>query len=145
MKLIESDIIYAKMDMNDKNHEVASKIFNKIKNKELEVSVTAYSILEIELLLNTGRIKINGKKPSKKEISEWIDTLCIALSNYGIIVEPLTCEDFSKSAQLRYEHPISFFDSHHAAQAQRTKKGIISFDAVYDYIPEVERIDPNTI
>ena len=75
----------------------------------------------------------------------WFDNLCIALKQYGIILESIECEDFVISALLRSEHNLSFFDSHYAAYVKRTKSRIISMDKVYDRISGIERTDPRSL
>jgi predicted nucleic acid-binding protein len=143
--LIETDILYALMDVHDAHHKTAIKVFDLVKKKKMNICVNPLSLLELDLLIRSGDILINGKKASEQETKLWFDDLCIALKQHSIILESIECEDFAISAQLRSEHNLSFFDSHYAAYAKRTKSGILSMDKVYDLISEVERIDPRSL
>jgi predicted nucleic acid-binding protein len=143
--LVETDILYALMDVNDAHHKTAIKIFDLIKKKKLTIRVNPLSLLELELLIRSGDILIDGKKASEHETKLWFDDFCIALKQHGIILESIECEDFVISAQLRSEHNLSFFDSHYAAYVKRTKSKIITMDKAYDRISEIERTDPRSI
>ena len=60
-------------------------------------------------------------------------------------VFPLTCEQIARAAELRREHGLTLYDSHHAASAILYDSRIISTDSAYDSIPGLERIDPYTL
>ena len=143
--LVETDILYALMDVNDAHHKTAIKIFDLVKKKKLNIRVNPLSLLELELLIRSGDILIEGKKASEQETKLWFDDFCIALKQHGIILESIECEDFVIGAQLRSEHNLSFFDSHYAAYVKRTKSRIISMDKVYDRISGIERTDPRSL
>ena len=143
--LIETDILYALMDVNDVHHKTALTIFELVKKKKLNVCVDPVSLLELELLIRSGDILIDGKRASEHETKLWFDDFCIALKQHGIILEAIDCEDFAISAHLRSEYKLSFFDSHYAAHVKRTKGIIFSMDRAYDQISGIERIDPRSL
>ncbi len=143
--LVETDILYALMDVSDAHHKTALKIFDLVKQKKLNICVIPLSLLELELLIKSGDILIDGKKASEQATKLWFDNLCVALKQYGIILESIECEDFVISALLRSEHNLSFFDSHYAAYVKRTNSRIISMDKVYDRISGIERTDPRSL
>ncbi len=145
LDLIETDILYALMDIKDAHHKTAIKIFDMIKEKKLNICVNPISLLELELLIRSGDILIDGERASEQETKSWFDDFCIALKQHAIILESIDCEDFVISAHLRSEHNLSFFDSHYAAHVKRTTGRIISMDKAYDRISEIVRIDPRSL
>ncbi|MEM2294070.1 MAG: PIN domain-containing protein, partial [Nitrososphaerota archaeon] len=58
---------------------------------------------------------------------------------------PLTPDTAVTSVYLRQTLNLSFFDSHYAATALSLDRKIISFDKVYDKVPGLMRIKPDTI
>lgn len=140
--LIETDLLYAFMDVGSRHHEMSRKIFEKIKNNELKVPVISLSLRKLELLISSSNLLINDKVATDKDVMGWFKKLCMAFKQYNISVEDIKCVDFMESAMIRSAHGLSFFDSHFAAYAKGEDEAILSTDKMYDNVKEIKRIDP---
>lgn len=128
---MENDVIFAYLNTNDKNHQTAKGIFEAIRNAKLEVSLSSIALIEMELIYRSeGREDI---------LLEHLSALA-SLPNVNYV--PFTPEEALTSVYLRREMGLSFFDSHYAASALNLDGKIISFDAHYDDIEGLKRIDP---
>ena len=146
MPIIETDLLYAYLSKEDRHHEVASKIFDKIRGSDIKPTpeISALSLIEVEILLKSGILKVRKRKPTDQEIADYFKEICKALEIYAIPLNPVTCESMSLSASIRAKYRLGYYDSHYAAQAQLHDKQIISTDKMYDRVVEVKRIDPQT-
>jgi predicted nucleic acid-binding protein len=66
-----------------------------------------------------------------------------ALSNVRYVA--LTPDMAVASVYLRQTLNLTFFDSHYAATALSLNRKIVSFDQVYDRVPGLTRIKPDTL
>ena len=132
--LIENDVIFAFLNKLDKNHSVARAIFKKIRDGELRVEVSSVSLLEMELIYR-----------SEKRESQLFRDLAALASFENITFIPLTPEIALTSVYIRQKWGLSFFDSHYAATALGLDRKIISFDAIYDKVEGLTRIDPKKV
>jgi len=134
------------MDPDDGHHRVASEILSQARDRRLAgVKVSSLALHELELNLKAGNILIGGGRATLEDIAEFFTDLGRLLSLYRLAIFPLTCEGIAKAANLRGEHDLTFYDSHHAASAMLYDSKIISTDRAYDPIPGLERIDPYAI
>jgi predicted nucleic acid-binding protein len=129
--IVENDVIFAYLNRNDKNHQIAKQVFEAIKNAKLNVSLSSISLVEMELIY---------RSENREDILlEHLSALA-SLPNVDYI--PFTPEEALTSVYLRKEIGLSFFDSHYAAAALNLDGKIISFDAHYDNVDGLNRIDP---
>ena len=129
MPLIENDAIFAYLNEFDPHHNTAERIFKKLEKGEITVT-----LLEMELIYRS-----EGKEDKLLQ-----DLAALAsLPNASYI--PLTPDVALASVYLRQTLKLSFFDSHYAATALNTDRLIISFDQVYDRIPGLTRVDPESL
>lgn len=147
MPIIETDLLYAYLHKGDEHHEIAKKLFKKIRRREIRPTpeVSALSIIELEILLKSGVVKMKGRTPTDQDIAEYFEELCDGLRIYSIPINSITCESVRLSAWIRAKYNLSYYDSHHAAQAQLRDQQIISADKVYDRVIEIKRIDPSSL
>ena len=146
MPMIETDLLFAYLHEGDRHHEVATKVFEKIRKGEIKPAsgVSDLSLIELEILLKSGVIKVRGRTPTDRDIAEYFKELCEGLKIYAIPVNPTTCESIRLSAWIRAKYNLSYYDSHYAAQAQLHDRQIISADKVYDKVVEIKRIEPRS-
>jgi len=144
---METDVLYAYLNKADKSHDIAVGIFRKIGEGEVKSvpKISALSLIELEVLLKSGIVKIRGRTPTDNEISEYLGELCEGLTIYAIPIDPVQCETVKLSAEIRAKYKLSYYDSHYAAQAQLHDKLIISSDSAYDKVPEIKRIEPKSL
>lgn len=134
MPLIENDIIFAYLNEFDSHHKTAERIFKKLEKGEITVTISSVTLLEMELIYRS----------EGKEDKLLTDLAALAsLPNASYI--PLTPDVALASVYLRQTLNLYFFDSHYAATALNTDRLIISFDQVYDRIPGLTRMDPESL
>lgn len=131
---MENDIIFAYLNKQDTNHQVAKKIFYKLKTGELSVEISSVSLIEMELIYKS-------EKMEDKLLQDF--AALVALPNVEYV--PLTPYLAVASVYIRKNFKLSFFDSHYAATALNLDKMIISFDKAYERVPGLTRIDPEHI
>lgn len=134
MPLLENDVIFAYLNRADSYHDVARKLFYKLKNEELTVEISSVSLLEMELVYKSRGIENRLLKDTAE---------LIALP--GAKYVPLTPKIVLLSAYLRKQYNLTFFDSHYAATALSLDRKIISFDRAYERVKGLARIDPKNI
>ena len=134
MVLMENDVIFAYMNENDENHQVAEKIFQALKKGKLKLDISGVTLLEMELIYKSQKLE--------ERLLEVMSAL-LSLPNVNFI--PLTPEIVITSVRLRQEFGLSFFDSHYTATALYLDGKIISFDKAYEDVPGLERIDPASL
>jgi len=147
MPLMETDVLYAYLNKADKSHDIAVEIFKKIGEGEIKSvpKISGLSLIELEILLKSGVVKIGGRTPTDEEISKYLGELCEGLRIYAVPIDPLHCETVKLSAEIRAKYKLSYYDSHYAAQAQLHDKVIVSSDNAYDKVAEIERIEPESL
>lgn len=131
MPIVENDVIFAYLNSNDKNHQIAKRIFDAIRNAKLHVSLSSISLVEMELIYRSER---------REDIL--LEHLSALASLPNVSYMPFTPEEALTSVYLRKEMGLSFFDSHYAASALNLDGEIVSFDAHYDNVEGLKRIDP---
>jgi predicted nucleic acid-binding protein len=57
MPLLENDVIFAYLNRADSYHDVARKLFYKLKNEEVTVEISSVSLLEMELVYKSRGIE----------------------------------------------------------------------------------------
>ncbi len=134
MVLMENDVIFAYMNEEDRNHDAAVRVFEKLRNGELKVDLSGITLLEMELIYRTQR-----REPELLRIMAAL----LTLPNVNFV--PLTPEIVITSVRLRERVGLSFFDSHYAATALYLDGKVISFDEAYDRVPGLVRVDPKEI
>lgn len=146
MPIFETDLLYAYLHKKDKHHQVASEFFQKIRGGKIKPKpeISALSLIELEILLKSGVVKIRGETPTDEDITDYLQDVCQGLRIYTIPVHPLTCENIRLSASIRVKYKLDYYDSHYAAQAQLHDQQIISTDTKFDEVAEIKRIDPHT-
>ncbi|MGC8912099.1 MAG: type II toxin-antitoxin system VapC family toxin [Nitrososphaeria archaeon] len=134
MPLLENDVVFAYLNEYDPNHEVAERIFQKLKNRQVNVEISSVSLIEMELIYRSEKMEDRLLK----------DLAAIAaLPNVKYVA--LTPDVAVASVYLRQTLGLTFFDSHYAAAALNLDRKIISFDQAYDRVPGLTRIRPETI
>jgi len=104
--LIENNVIFAHMNENDENHQVAERIFHKLKKGNLKLDISGVTLLELEFIYKSQKLE--------EELLKVMSAL-LSLPNVGFI--SLTPEIVITSVRLRQEFGLSFFDSHYATTA----------------------------
>lgn len=133
MPLIETDMIFAFLNANDRHHNTANKLFSQIESG-YEVGLPTSALIEMELIY-----KSNDRED---DLASHVANL-VAIPN--ITSQALTPKTILLSITLREEYNLSFFDSHHVATALETDGKIISTDQQYKNIPNLELLDPETV
>ncbi|RSN72724.1 MAG: hypothetical protein DSO07_11210 [Thermoproteota archaeon] len=134
MPLMENDVIFAYLNKHDPNHNTAKKIFNKLKNGEITVEISSVSLVEMELIYR-----------SEKMEDKLLEDLAAMVVLPNVKYVPLTPDIAVASVYLRKTLNLTFFDSHYAATALSLDGRIISFDQVYEGVPGLTRIKPETV
>jgi len=123
MIFLDANFLIAFFVETEDQHEIATKIYEKIKDKQLIISNSI--ILEVMTVCN---IKIKVSKEKLKEI--YINL------NSGLfdIIEDIKIYDDAMERQINY-HPqrLPFFDCLYIELMEQLKiKGIVSFDEHFD-------------
>jgi predicted nucleic acid-binding protein len=128
---MENDIIFAYMNRLDRNHETAARLMQRLGNGETSVEFSSVALVEMELVYMSQGLE-----------DRLVEDLATVAALPGIEVLPLTPDVAVAAAYIRGAHGLSFFDSHYAATALAGDGAIISFDAAYDTVQGLTRIDP---
>ena len=134
MPLLENDVIFAYLNEYDRNHAVAERVFQKLRDSEIKVEISSVSLIEMELIYRS-------EKMEEKLLGDL--SAVAALPNAKYVA--LTPDVAVASVYLRNTLNLTFFDSHYAATALSSDRKIISFDQAYDKVPGLARIKPETI
>ncbi len=147
MPIVETDLLYALLDDQDKHHQLAAKLFGKVRRLEIKPApqVSALSLVELEILLKSGLVQVRGRAATDRDIVEYFKELCEGLKVYGMQISPVTCESVMLAASMRSKYNLSYYDSHYAAQARTLDQQIISTDRAYDRVPEIKRVKPESL
>ncbi|MEM3174301.1 MAG: PIN domain-containing protein [Candidatus Bathyarchaeia archaeon] len=134
MPLLENDVIFAYLNEYDSNHPIAERIFRKLQEGEISVHISSVSLIEMELIYRSERME-----------ERLLRDLAALAALPHVEYVPLTPDTAVASVYLRQTLNLSFFDSHYAATALSLDRKIISFDKVYDKVPGLMRIKPDTL
>lgn len=134
MPLLENDVIFAYLNEYDTKHDVAEKIFEKLKKGDISVEISSVSLIEMELIYR-----------SEKRENRLLRDLAALAALPHVKYVPFIPDVAVTSVYLRQTLNLTFFDSHYAATALSLDRKVISFDQAYDKIPGLVRIKPNTI
>jgi len=134
MPLLENDVIFAYLNRSAPNHDVAKRIFQKLKNREITVEISSVSLIEMELIYRSEGIE-----------DRLLQHLAALATLPNVKYVPLTPDIAITSVYLRQTFNLTFFDSHYAATALNLDRIIISFDKSYDRIPDLTRIKPESL
>lgn len=129
MPLVENDVLFALLNSGDRNHEVARRLFGRIRDGELSAELSSVALVEMELVyMSEG---LGGRL---------VGDLAAVADLPNVEVVPLTPD--VAAAYLREAHGLTFFDSHYAATALAGDGVIVSFDKAYDDVPGLTRVEP---
>jgi len=134
MPLLENDLVFAFLNKLDSNHKLAEKVFSKLREGTLEVEFSSVALVEMQLVYRSEKME--------ERLLEHLSALS-ALPHTRYVA--LTPDVAVTSVYLRQTHGLSFFDSHYAASALGGDGEIISFDAAYDKVPGLHRVDPASL
>jgi predicted nucleic acid-binding protein len=130
MPLLETDLIFAYLNREDKHHQDAKNIFDKIREGR-NLSVSSLSLVELELIYKSNNLNMH------------LVPHIAALSTLpNIHYQNLSVDIVLTSIYLRQTHGLSFFDSHYAATALQGDGCIISTDQAYRKVPGITLIEP---
>ncbi|OLS25475.1 MAG: hypothetical protein HeimC3_14640 [Candidatus Heimdallarchaeota archaeon LC_3] len=122
MPTMETDLIFAFLNPNDKYHKAASILFSEI-NQGKKINLPTSVLIEIELIYKSeNRVK---------ELKSRIAHLTI-IPNLNVV--PLTPEMVLLAIELQEEYQLSFFDSHHVATALMDDGILIGTDVSFEDI-----------
>ena len=131
MPLLETDIIFAYLNRDDKHHDTATAVFNAIKHGTI-LSICSLSLVELELIYKSNKLE------------EYLIPHIAALTTLpNVTYASLSVDIVLSSIYLRQSNGLSFFDSHYAATALRGDSRIVSTDRAYNNVPGLTRIDPS--
>lgn len=137
--MIETDILYAFVKESDRLKETADRLLWRIKEGELgEVAASREALHELYYVSMKEGVKLD----------EYIARAAAITSIPHLNFQPTTTEVDLLALTLMKQHGLaSIFDAYHAATALNQVKDhtIISTDHVYDRIPWITRVDPNTL
>jgi len=131
--LIETDIILAVASPRDKNHETALKALRILK----PLLLSPYSLVELDLLVSSGRIKV--------ALPDFYWALESLIAYYSINLPSPRPTHMEKALALRTEHHLSYFDSLHAAVAISAGATLVSFDKKYSGVKELTYLHPSKL
>ncbi|MGB9717837.1 MAG: type II toxin-antitoxin system VapC family toxin [Thermoproteota archaeon] len=134
MPLLENDVVFAYLNEYDPNHAVAERIFQKLKNRQVNVEISSVSLIEMELIYR-----------SEKMEDRLLKDLAAIAALPNVKYAGLTPDVAVASVYLRQTLSLTFFDSHYAAAALNLDRKIISFDQAYDRVPGLTRVRPETV
>lgn len=128
MPFIETDMLFAFLNINDRHHDMAAKIFTSIEAGS-RIDLPSSVFIEMELIY-----KSEGRDG---ELTSHIVNL---LSFKGLNPIPLTPEIVLLAISLREEYDLSFFDSHHVSTALQGDGKLISTDKAFRNIKGLQLI-----
>ena len=132
--LLENDVIFAYMNRADPKHNIAERVFEKLRRRDFSFEVSSVSLVEMELIYKSEGVETRLLKD--------IAALA-ALPNVKYVA--LTPDVAVASVYLRQTLGLSFFDSHYAATALELDARIVSFDRAYDRVQGLTRIEPASV
>ena len=114
--LVETDVLVAAIDPEDPHHSEASAVISY-----QNIAFTPYILLELDLLLKSGRIEVLDYEEFWHKIGDLITFYRIKILSPGPIYH-------AEAARLRALYNLSYFDSLHAATAIVENTSLISYD-----------------
>ena len=114
--LVETDVLVAAIDPEDPHHSEASTV-----TSYGNLALTPYNLLELDLLLKSGRIEVLDYEEFWHKISDLITFYRIKILSPNPIYH-------AEAARLRALYNLSYFDSLHAATAIVENTSLISYD-----------------
>lgn len=134
MMLIETDILLALISVKDKHHIEALKLIDKLEGKLI---LSPYSLIELDLIIRSGKVLISDVSAFYQAISTFLDYRRMR----KIPPKPIYHAEAHKLRQKYGE--LTYFDSLHAAVSMTEKLEHISYDNVYERIKEVNYFHPS--
>jgi predicted nucleic acid-binding protein len=131
LPLVENDVVFAYLNERDPNFSVAERIFSKLNQGSIKISISSVALVEMQLIYRSE----NREDGLLRDMAA-----LAALPNTTF--EPLTSDIPLSAVYLRQMFGLSFFDSHYAATALNLDKTIVSFDRAYDNVKGLRRLDP---
>jgi len=128
--IIETDILVALASREDKHHLEAKEVLEKADS----VSLSPYSLFELDLLIASGVIKV--------EPTAFYRALADVLSYFEITILRPEPSHLATAWELRNKYGLSFFDSLHAAVAIEERDILVSYDRAYSSVKELTYIRP---
>jgi len=136
--LIETDVLLAAINPDDPLRPYSIKVLDE--QRETDLLLSPYSLLELSLLERAGKFEI----PNFERFSVDLRDLFQAKS-----IRPLPDKIMyhSQGRVLESRFKLTFFDSLHAAVAKVEKETLASFDKSYDKLSGsgVKRLDPRSL
>ncbi len=131
MKLIETDMLIAVASIGDRYHE---KAVNAVKGTYGHLCISPYALVELDLLIQSGKITVKDRHRFHESLAELIDYYDIEL------LQPRPQYHATASGLRANNAALTFFDSLHAAVVIVEGGEMVSFDGIYDKIEGVKRL-----
>ena len=131
MPFIETDMLFAFLNSEDKYHNIATSIFTEIESG-LEIHLPSSVLLEMELIY-----KSEGRE------RDLTDHMVNLLAFTGLNPVSLTPEIILHAISLRQDYNITFFDSHHVSTSLQGDGILISTDKAFRSIKGLELMNPH--
>jgi len=133
--LIETDILIAAMDKEDPHHQEARSVISTSR----PILLSPYSLLELDLLIRSGKIEIEDIYAFWNELNEM-------LRHHNVKIIPPKPSYHAEAHNIREKYGLSYFDSLHAAVAKIEKIPIVSYDRkAYTPVEGLKYIHPENI
>ncbi len=132
--LIELDFLIALIRSGDRHHR---EVVGILEEKRGELALSPYSLLELDLLLWSNRLKV-------RERGRFLILLDETLKYYLVEVLRPSPRHLSEAYKLRGSG-LTFFDSLHAATALSEHIPLLSYDRSYEKVGELRYIHPSTL
>jgi len=135
MAMIETDVLLACMNPQDRHHEEAVKLITSLAGK---LMLSPFSLIELDMLIRSGRIQV-------LDYHEFASALSDLLSLYDIRVLPDGPDIHELAWTLRNVHGLSFFDSPHASTAMAKGLMLYSYDRAYGRVEGLRWKKPSDV
>ena len=135
MILIESDLLRAALSREDKHNTEAVSILDKFENK---LVLSPYSVVEIDLILKAGVIKVSDYEAFHKMLESVLEYRGIKI----LAPKPIY---HAKAYEFREKYGLTYFDSLHASICALEGFELVSFDRVYESVVEVKYKHPSQL
>lgn len=134
MPIVELDLLIALVNPEDKLHDLASEIFERVSKGELkDLRIAASALLEYELILRS-------RGYDEKSIREDLGAFRKLARDV-----PITSEVIVIASELRERYDLTYFDSLHAATALIYDGSIASSDRDYERVKGLRLLDPRDL
>jgi len=115
--LIETDVLIASLDRTDPRNEEARNIISRIKG----LTLSPYSLIELNLLIKSGNIKIKDYTRFWHKLEEMMNYYNVAIAKPRPIYH-------SEASRVRSMYGLTYFDSLHCAVALVEEMILVSYD-----------------